>query len=344
MRYEAQGRWVDDVRFDAIFVALCGWILLGAFTDGWAHSHGRTDETFFTIWHAFLYSGFVAAVVFAGITWTNNRRRGYQGWGLLPPGYELTLAGLGLFALGGLGDMVWHTLFGVEANLEAMYSPTHLLLMIGLLLIVTGPVRAAWRRAQVVPDPPLPLLLALAYTLALLTFLTFFTNVFTMAYPQMAAGAGEELGIGAILLQASLLTGFILFVLRRWQLPMGSFTLIFTLVFTGMAVITDEYRFIPVMTLGGIVADVLNEYWQPGRVVSRRTRWFAFVVPAFLYAAYFLTLFLTGGVAWTIHLWAGGIFLAGMMGTLTSYLLWPPTQPETPDGSGKTSPASPPDS
>ena len=324
----SSARWLDDVRFDWIFVVLCGWILVGAFTDGWAHSHGRTDETFFTPWHALLYSGFVAAVVFAGITWRANRQRGYRGWTLLPPGYELTLAGLGLFGVGGLGDMVWHTLFGVEADLEAMYSPTHLVLMIGLLLVVTGPLRAAWRRRQLVPDPPLPVLLSLAYTLALLTFLTFFSNVFTSPYPQMAAGAGEELGIGAILLQASLLTAFILFALWRWQLPLGSFTLILTLVFTGMAVITDEYRFIPAMVLGGIVADGLNEYWLPARLITAQTRWFAFVVPAFLYAAYFITLFLTGGVAWSIHLWADGIFLAGLMGLLTSYLLWPPAPPE----------------
>ncbi len=321
-------RWLDDVRFDWIFAVLCGWILVGAFTDGWAHSHGRTDETFFTLWHAFLYSGFVAALGFAGITWRANRQRGYRGWALLPPGYQLTVIGLALFGLGGLGDMVWHTLFGIEADLEAMYSPTHLLLMVSLLLVVTGPIRAAWRRSQLVPDPPLPVLLSLAYTLALLTFLTFFTNIFTTPYPQMAAGSGEELGIGAILLQSSLLTAFMLFVLRRWQLPLGSFTLILTLVFTGMAVITDEYRFIPVMMLGGVVADGLNEYWQPARFIRSQTRWFAFGVPAFLYAAYFITLFLTGGVAWTIHLWAGGIFLAGLMGLFTSYLLWPPALPE----------------
>ena len=38
----------------------------------------------------------------------------------------------------------WHTILGVETGLDALLSPTHLLLFIGMAAILTTPVRAAW--------------------------------------------------------------------------------------------------------------------------------------------------------------------------------------------------------
>jgi len=46
----------------------------------------------------------------------------------LPAGYGLSLLGVLIFAAGGIGDMIWHVLFGIEADVEALLSPTHLLL------------------------------------------------------------------------------------------------------------------------------------------------------------------------------------------------------------------------
>ena len=50
--------------------------------------------------------------------------------------------------IGAVGDMVWHIVFGFEVSVEALLSPTHLLLALGGTLIVTGPVRAAWQRTR----------------------------------------------------------------------------------------------------------------------------------------------------------------------------------------------------
>jgi hypothetical protein len=46
-----------------------------------------------------------------------------------------------------------------------------------------------------------------------------------------------------------------------------------------------------------------------------------------LYLLYFLVLKLTSGVNWTIHLWLGTSFVAGIAGFLLSFLLVPPTVP-----------------
>ena len=46
-----------------------------------------------------------------------------------------------------------------------------------------------------------------------------------------------------------------------------------------------------------------------------------------LYTSYFITLQLTARIGWTIHLWAGVIILAGVIGLLLSYLTHPPVTP-----------------
>ena len=42
------------------------------------------------------------------------------------------------------------TLFGFEVNIEALLSPTHLLLASSAILIMAGPFRAAWQRTDAV--------------------------------------------------------------------------------------------------------------------------------------------------------------------------------------------------
>jgi hypothetical protein len=82
---------------------------------------------------------------------SRRRASGAVDWRLsfLPPGYEGARVGLALFALGGIGDAAWHTALGVERGVDALLSPTHLVLFVGLILILTAPFRAA----AVAPDP-----------------------------------------------------------------------------------------------------------------------------------------------------------------------------------------------
>jgi len=43
--------------FEWTVVVLCAWLMSGAYLDAWAHRHLARLETFFTPWHAALYSG-----------------------------------------------------------------------------------------------------------------------------------------------------------------------------------------------------------------------------------------------------------------------------------------------
>src|SRR6266508_3210614 len=49
-----------SVGFDWAMAVLSAVFVGGIFLDGWAHTHGRVDQSFFTPWHAVFYAGYAA--------------------------------------------------------------------------------------------------------------------------------------------------------------------------------------------------------------------------------------------------------------------------------------------
>jgi len=125
---------LGGMRFDWIVSVLCALLIGGVWLDNWAHTHGKVDKSFFTPWHAVLYSAFAVAAVFLVMSLVRNHNKGYPWREALPPGYDLSLLGVIVFAAGGVLDMIWHILFGIEVSVEALLSPTHLILAFGLVL------------------------------------------------------------------------------------------------------------------------------------------------------------------------------------------------------------------
>lgn len=312
--------------------AVLGALLVGGvYNDAWAHEHGKVDDSFFTVWHGLLYGAMLLVAVFLTATIVRNWRQGYA-WGqVLPQGYTLSLIGVCIFALGGVGDMIWHLLFGTEADLEALLSPTHLLLGLGWLLIVAGTWRAAWQ--QPVGSAPLrwgawaPTLLAMASTLSVLTFFTVYVNPFVHVLAAAATGQDETaqaLGVGSFLVQPALMMGVLLLMLRRWRVPFGSVALVLTLNTALLSVLHDTYALLPAAAIAGLLGDLLLARFQPIYERPFGLRLFAFALPALLSTLYFLTLVLTVGIVWQVHMWGGAIVLAGVVGLLLSHLTLPP--------------------
>jgi hypothetical protein len=354
-----------SASLDWAMIVTSGWLLGGLYLDGWAHNHlATTLESFLTPWHGAFYSGFLAvASVTAGVLFY-NRARGTP-WGrALPPGYGLSLVGAGVFAVSGVGDLIWHLLFGIEAGMEALLSPTHLGLILGVALLVSGPWRAAWRRADGAQPPTWtshgPMVISLAFLLSLCTFWTMFAH--PLSRPWAAVGnrptvllwplvaptpnlltqdgglfsleIAQMLGIDDILLQTALLMGLVLLTVRRWgwRLPRGSLTLIFTLNASLMGFLRDQQGLIPVAVIAGLATDGLLHQLKPSASRVQALRLFAGGVPLIWYSVYFLALHLTEGIWWSVHVWAGAILLAGLVGWLVSYLVVPPAGPQTKDG------------
>jgi hypothetical protein len=328
-------KFVGGRRFDWLMVALTGWMIGGIYLDGWAHNHAKVDSSFFTPWHAFLYSGYLAVTIALGMSMIVNHSRGWPWHKALPGGYWLPLFGAALFGLAGLGDMLWHLLFGIEISIEALFSPTHLLLAASATIIASGPVGAAWLRQT----PPrhfadfLPMLISLTLAISVVTFITQFAQpfglplLFTGKRPDSTADYLIIIGTTSILLHTALLMGSVLVVLRRWTLPFGSLTLVFTLNAVLLSTQSDTYPGIVAALVGGLAADLLMRLLKPSARQPGRLRLFAFSVPVILYGMFFLVMALPQGIWLSIHVWTGILVMAGTAGLLLSYLAVPPRLP-----------------
>jgi hypothetical protein len=313
------------------------WFVFGAYLDGWAHNHLASSlETFFTPWHAVFYSGYVATLsALLVIVWANRRRTGSDWRTAIPVGYGWSLVGAAVFFVGGIGDLIWHTVFGIEVGVEALLSPTHLLLAAGMFLLTTGNLRSWWARPTAIGIPKLleqlPMALSLAFALSALTFMTQFVHPMNMLAgiprPQeFQQSLSIKLGVAGYLLQSSLLAGVLCFALKRARLARGVLLLTLLLNVVAMAWMADGWLFVPGAMLVALLAEygVRNLYPLEQHVAAFRA--FAFVIPAAYSATTFFALSLDTGLWWSVHTWAGCIVLSGIAGLLACYVAVPPDE------------------
>lgn len=330
---------------DQLISAVSGlWMILGLFLDGWAHDNQK-PESFFTPWHGVLYSGFTAAGLFAAHRALRGRPAG-AGWvEALPRGHGLTLAALAVFAVGAAGDLVWHEVLGIEVGLEALLSPTHLLLMASGLVALSAPIRAAWTTGGTAPrfSTFLPVALSTSLLTALVAFFLSFLSPFSNdagatgftrfpgqvhAHPSTEAPELQQLvGVASIIVMSVVLAGSVAFLMRRWRVPGGTLTLLFSLLVVLFAG-TDEFAQ-PLVLLAGPIAggvgDLLVRRRLPAAVVAG-------AAVSALWLAYFALYALDeGSVRWVVEIWAGTVFLSGLLAAGVGLLVTPLPQPAGPD-------------
>ena len=302
--------------------------------DAWAHHHLDSSlETFFTPWHAIFYSGFLVLAITIGWKWLSGVRQKYQWYAALPRGYGLSLLGAVIFMAGGVGDLLWHIIFGIEVDIEALLSPTHLILALGAALIVAGPLRASVFSHNQFDSwfQELPMVCALIFFTAVLAFMTQYAHPLVNPWMGLVKKTddpffGQALGTLNILIHTAIIMGVVLAVLRRRVLPVGSFTLLFGLHAVAFTILENQFRFLLPAVVSGILIDYI--YWRVRSSFndSFQFRVFAFVVPFIYYFGYFITIAATEGTWWSVHLWAGMIVLAGVVGWLLSHLVFPSAQ------------------
>ncbi|MGH2808528.1 MAG: hypothetical protein ACRDKT_14770 [Actinomycetota bacterium] len=327
------------------------WTLFGVFLDGWAHSELiETLESFFTPWHAVLYTGFTGAALWTGYQGMRFQRRGEAfDVARIPVGYGLALVGVVLFGTSGTGDMIWHSIFGIEQGIEALMSPTHLGLFLGVGLILTAPLRAAWHSPDDVSASFrtfFPTALSLALSTAGIAFFVMYMSplkeqVARVDWTTWAALRGDEFaemsqgfGVGGILVSTIVLLAPLLVALRRWSLPFGTATLIGTLVGTGMVAIEGFHNGEVALAyaVGGLATDALVMILDPRAENVARYRAFAAAVPLVVWSSYFAIVQLTGGIGWVVEFWAGSVVLASMTGFGLATVMSLPAAPSQPTG------------
>jgi hypothetical protein len=294
-------------RFPWLVTAAHTWILVGLFLDGWFHQNGPENESFFTPWHAVLYSGVLATVV------VHLRHQRLQGG--IAPGYGPSLAGGVVVLLAGFVDGVWHTVFGVEADLNALLSPPHLLLITAGTLVFAGPLRAALR-APAGAAGGLPTAFAAAYVITGLGFFTQYANPFTELYA-VAEGAAataevrEVAGVAGVVIWSLLVAGALAVLMARTPLVRGSLAVVVGVPSLFMVTQDDNYVFVPTI----LVAAGLTELVGRRLAVPQA----AALASTALITGWVLTLVLTRDVAWSRELLTGSIGSAAAAGYLAGW-------------------------
>jgi hypothetical protein len=319
------------VPFDWLVIAASAWLLGGLYWDGWAHGYGLPDS-FWTVWHAAFYSGYAAAaaVVLGAIARARPQAATWRA--AIPAGYGAAVAGVFVFGLGGVFDMVWHTLFGIELSTDALLSPSHLVLGLGIALIVSGPLLAAWRRAATGGiTAQLPAVLSLTALLSVFTFFSLFAGPYsavigTGAKPSEATLVRSLLGM---YLFSAFVVGLALVALRRGTLPVGSLTVLLGLngvamiLMRGHAPFDVQLTFSLVAVAAGAIGDLLLWRLRPSDLRPLQLHAFAFAIPVVYLALYLGVVVLRVGSGWTAHALTGMVLLSGVVGLLLSFVAVP---------------------
>lgn len=316
-------------QFDYAYFFVATWFIAGIALDSWAHNNIPRLETFFTPWHGVLYSG-VAAVMAAlcCATWL-NLRRGASGLQAIPEGYGIAVVGVIGMGVTGVTDMTWHLLFGIEQNLDALFSPTHLLGIISAVLIAIGPLYAMYHRSDPVTwGEKLRLIYAFLLLFVVLAIVGEGASfLFNYQGPLVAYPGQDSAQLLAVMLevfQAFFVAGFALYILRRWRLPFGIFTC--SLLAASLVLfIIGHFSLAPLIAgLAGLSIDSAYLLLKPTPERKLAVRFFAIVAAAAEPFFYILLLQLThGSLAWTIHMAIGSVVVMGIFGWLLSYLVVP---------------------
>jgi hypothetical protein len=333
-----------------LVIGLCGiWLAAGFLFDSWAHLHVGV-ETFFTPYHAIFYAAMlVAACTFAGFA-ELNRRKGYRAARLLPVAYRRALIGVSVFFLGGVGDLIWHTFFGVENRIEAVTSPTHLIIGYGVVLVLSGPIRSAFaaRATMLALRAQVPLILCLASVLEFAHLgmsYAFDPSVARMdAPPTLTPGSTMatldagiaffkmSTGVTIVLLTTFVVMAFALWLASRFRLAPGAMTLFFMLGDSMIAAALTNDR--PILLIhffqalvAGIVADVVlarSRGARPALPSLATMRAFGVLVPLAYYGTFFALTYALEGTWWDANLVAGTLMWSIVVGFGLTFLMREP--------------------
>ena len=324
-------------RRDDAIAGLCGvWMISGLFLDGWAHRNSK-PETFFSPWHGILYSGFFASALWMLYVIRSNQKPGTSWRRALPLGYGYRGAGVLVFGVGALADLIWHSVFGIEVDIEALLSPSHLLLLSGGLLMAVGPIVSTLAR-EPEQKPTWSSMGAVVGTVGFITSLMQFFIMYLSPFDSwvftkdQAAEAFNEGGgwmqrtlevrnIAQILLFTVFMVLPVLWLVRNVKLPRGSFLAVW-FVPTVLQSLLDSFQSWQRLA-GSLVAAVLAEVLWPKLDARFRENARIPMLAALLATMTFITwmglfgsLLISDTLAWQVELWFGVPTFAALLSAL----------------------------
>lgn len=325
-------------REDRMLLAFASILIVGLFSDGWAHTNIVDElEGFITPWHAVVFIGYALTASWILLMIHRRRPQADSLRTAIPTGYEVAAAGVVVFAIGFNGDAIWHTVFGLESDIDALLSPTHLLMAIALVAIASTPFRTREPTVQPTWRTERLRIVSLMLTTMVIGFFLLYLWIPAFAigsngYAQWLDGFGAppfmtEVSQIAVLASTFVITALILvpaLVVNRSTPPPAGAALALIL---GPAVAVTAIREFsnPESLLAFLMAATAGEVITQ-RVTNPRRRAILLgaFLPAVLWTTYWITFIAVHGLAWEIELYTGQVVSTALAGVGIAALISTP--------------------
>jgi hypothetical protein len=368
VRVSGRPRPHASITEDAITILLAAFTFFALFLDGWRHNNMIGIDTFWAMPHILMYTGLGLLGAWITVVLLRHQQGWPLDWSMVPWGYALALVALPLAAVAGPADFNWHAAFGVENQIDSTYSPPHQGLFLAGALLAAIPAASAWMRRGTSPTlrQLWPAALAMSCAVGMVSFVIHQTIPYYGAGSMTAAFQEDLVGrvdafsaegphqeglsqavqhfgddafpyyfyathhtVTGILLFSAILFGGVLLMRRRWRLPMGTLTLMFTWLAFNFPLFSQyrEWKLSASLALAGLLGDLLLGALTggPDPVRVGRIRLFALLMPTLLWGMFLLTIALfEGGLGWGATMWGGVLSTTAGYGYVLSLLIFPP--------------------
>lgn len=315
---------------DALSLLAGLWLLAGTYVDGWAHNNLAHLETFFTPWHAILYSGFAVNAGWIGFLIWRRRGRGTRWTDAIPVGYGAAALGVVLFLASGVADFGWHSVFGIEQDIKALFSPSHLGLATGGFLILGAPFAAAWNApagrsfVRLLPALVSATLSGMVAIFILQEFAVFARHGLVQTYgpaigstrPVIAATSTSMIvALGSFFVSTAALFVPILLLAFRWRLPAtvpAVLTFVPSVVLQAMVAFRDAWLVL-VAAAGAALVGIVWLMLRPAPERPVRVLIASALSPMVFWGPYFVGVaFVDGRLSFSPEIWAGILVWTGI--------------------------------
>ena len=235
--------------------------LSGSWLDASAHTYiGGDLNSFFTPWHAVLYSGYVLLAILIILRKYISK----------DSSWDMGFLGMVFFGIGGASDAIWHTIIGIEEGIEALISPSHLFLFIGGFLMLSYIIFSRPSKKHL----DFAAIISLASIYSLVMFITQFMNPYLSVYDFYFTDWKQELAAGSLFFQA-LITNFIFLYVIKLNISGKQIGIIFFSSFVLLsihALLGDQSKMILIILCGFIYSlistFILNWFYHTKNILK----------------------------------------------------------------------------
>jgi hypothetical protein len=291
---------------------------------------GDLEGDFLSDWHLVLYGGVTTVALWLGVGALRHGPAFVWSAGS-------TTVGFLLLAFGGAFDSIWHAQFGVEANVDALVSPPHLVVFAGLALLLASPVVVLWRRPArrlgwVASAVALVSVVTTVLVISLFTgFLSPLASGMSLTFGYIEPLVGESAneydevrGLGITVWTTAVLVAAFTVVLVRFR-PMPGLVALSVFLCGAPALLLTDQAVIKPLVIGYAVAGLVTEVMvalagRPtlGRLAASVT---GALMGSMLWLSTFALLDREDRLMWSTAMWSGTVVLSGLVGAAVAALV-----------------------